>query len=138
MFTRMPWLRPLALLLAAWMFLTALPGGPAFAALVPTADLAPPDRSPEAAREKIMGLLAREEVEARLRTQGIDPEEARARVAALSDAEALEIARRIDSLPAGAGAVGVLVTAILIIFLVLLLTDLLGLTDVFPFVRKHR
>ncbi len=138
MFPAMSWLRPLALLLAAWMFLTALPVGPVFAALVPTADLLPQDRSSDEARETIRGLLAREEVQARLRTQGIDPEEAWARVAALSDAEAQEIARRIDSLPAGSGAVGVLVTAVLIIFLVLLLTDLLGLTDVFPFVRKHR
>ncbi|MEJ5357838.1 MAG: PA2779 family protein [Desulfobacterales bacterium] len=138
MFTRMPLLRPLCWVLAAWMLLTALPAGRAFAALVPTADLLPQDRSPDAAREMIRSLLAREEVQARLRAQGIDPEEARARVDALSDAEAREIARRIDSLPAGSGAVGVLVTAILIVFLVLLLTDLLGLTDVFPFVRKHR
>lgn len=138
MFTRTLLLRPLSLILAAWMLLTALPVGPALAALVPTSDLLPLDRSPDEAREKIRGLLARKEVQARLRAQGIDPEEAQARVAALSDAEAREIARRIDSLPAGSGVVGVLVTAILIIFLVLLLTDLLGLTDVFPFVRKHR
>jgi hypothetical protein len=44
----------------------------------------------------------------------------------------------LDELPAGegAGAIGVIVGAILIIFLVLLVTDLLGLTDVFPFVKK--
>jgi hypothetical protein len=41
-------------------------------------------------------------------------------------------------MPAGQGAIGVVVGAILIIFLVLLLTDLLGLTDVFPFVHSQR
>ncbi len=131
-------IRPLALFMASWMFFTVLPVGPVSAALLPTDELLPPEESAEAARGKIRSLLAREEVQAQLRAQGIEPEEAAARVAALSDAEAREIARRIDALPAGSGAVGVLVTAILIVFLVLLLTDLLGLTDVFPFVRKHR
>ncbi|MCI0366308.1 MAG: PA2779 family protein [Phycisphaerales bacterium] len=41
-------------------------------------------------------------------------------------------------MPAGQGAVGAVVGVILILFLVLLLTDLLGLTDVFPFVNKQR
>jgi hypothetical protein len=47
-----------------------------------------------------------------------------------------EIAGRLDQLPAGQSAVGAVVGAILIIFLVLLITDLLGLTNVFPFVRR--
>ncbi len=131
-------IRPLAFFMASWMLFTVLPVGPVSAALIPTGELLPQEGSGEAARAKIRSLLAREEVQARLRAQGIDPAEAKARVAALSDTEAREIARRIDALPAGSGAVGVLVTAILIVFLVLLLTDLLGLTDVFPFVRKHR
>jgi hypothetical protein len=42
----------------------------------------------------------------------------------------------LDELPAGEGFVGVVVGAALIIFLVLLITDLLGLTDVYPFVNK--
>lgn len=131
-------IRPLALFMATWMLFTVLPVGPVSAALIPTGEILPQEGPAEAAREKIRSLLAREEVQASLRAQGIDPGEAQARVAALSDAEVREIARRIDALPAGSGAVGVLVTAILIVFLVLLLTDLLGLTDVFPFVRKHR
>jgi hypothetical protein len=36
------------------------------------------------------------------------------------------------------GVTSWVVGAILIIFLVLLITDLLGLTDVFPFVKKSR
>jgi hypothetical protein len=59
-------------------------------------------------------------------------------VESLSDAEAVDVASRIDQLTAGGSAVGVIVGAILLVFLVLLITDLLGLTDVFPFVKKHR
>jgi hypothetical protein len=47
-----------------------------------------------------------------------------------------EIAGQLDQLPAGQSAVGAVVGAIVIIFLVLLVTDLLGLTNVFPFVRR--
>ena len=41
-------------------------------------------------------------------------------------------------MPAGQGAIGVIIGAALIIFLVLLITDIVGITDVFPFVKKHR
>jgi hypothetical protein len=67
----------------------------------------------------------------------VDPAQAAARVAALSDPQIREIAGELDQLPAGQSAVAAVVGAILIIFLVLLVTDLLGLTDVFPFVN-HR
>ena len=53
-----------------------------------------------------------------------------------SDEEIRQIAGHMDELPAGEGGLGVVVGAILIIFLVLLITDILGVTDVFPFVKK--
>jgi hypothetical protein len=65
----------------------------------------------------------------------VSREQARARVAALSDAEAAELAARIDELPAG--GIDVLGVA-LIVFLVLLLTDILGYTKIFPFTRPAR
>ena len=57
-------------------------------------------------------------------------------MAALSDDEIRAIADRIDTLPAGQGAVGAVVGAALIVFIVLLITDLAGLTDVFSFTKK--
>jgi hypothetical protein len=69
---------------------------------------------------------------------GVNPDEAAARVAALDDAQVREIAGQLDRLPAGQSAIGIIVGAILIIFLVLLLTDLLGLTNVFPFVNHRK
>jgi hypothetical protein len=69
----------------------------------------------------------------------VSSSEVKARVAALTDAEALQLAREIDSLPAGAdGGVSAIVGALVLIFLVLLLTDLLGYTKVFPFTKPIR
>ena len=76
-----------------------------------------------------------------LRALGIDPDEATRRAAALSEEELRVIAGRIDAAPAGQGAgsaVAAIVGLALFIFLVLLITDLLGLTDVFPFVKSQR
>ena len=66
----------------------------------------------------------------------VDPAEAVQRVAGLSDAEVQRIAGHLDQLPAGQGAIGAVIGAAVLIFLILLVTDLLGLTDVYPFVRN--
>jgi UPF0716 family protein affecting phage T7 exclusion len=46
------------------------------------------------------------------------------------------VSQHIESMPAGGNAVGIIVGAILLVFIILLITDLLGLTNVFPFVKK--
>lgn len=130
-------LKYVALFMATWMFMMVAPCQTVLAALVPT-EAAVEARSAREARDLINSLLSREEVQKQLKLHGIEPLEAKARVDSLSDAEAVDVAKRIDQLPAGGSTVGIIVGAILIIFLVLLITDLLGLTDVFPFVKKHR
>ena len=69
-----------------------------------------------------------------LATLGVDPLEARARVAALSDREVMEVARRLEDQPAGQGFVGAVVGVVAVSAAVLFFTDLLGFTDVFSFV----
>ncbi len=92
-----------------------------------------------AARDRIDSVLERADVRAQLETRGVSPAEVKARVAALSDAEAAQLAHQIDSLPAGAdGGVGAIVGALVLVFLILLITDLLGWTKVFPFTRTIR
>jgi len=54
-------------------------------------------------RERIAAVLDRDEVRTRLADYGVDPAEAKARVAALTDEEATRLAAEIDALPAGAG-----------------------------------
>ena len=75
-------------------------------------------------------MLDREEVRAQLERHGVAVEDVKERLGALTDAEAALLAERIDRLPAG-GVLGVLLT----VFIILLVTDILGLTKVFPFTR---
>lgn len=87
-----------------------------------------------AERERLTSLLERGEVRARLEALGVDPAKARQRVAALSDAEAAQLAAQLDELPAGGDLLG----AAVLIFLVLLFTDMMGYTKIFPFTRSAR
>ena len=87
------------------------------------------------AHQQLKQFLARDEIRAELVKLGVDANQAQARVDSLSDQEATLAAERLQQLPAGGDGI---VGAIVFVFLVLLLTDLLGLTDVFPFVKKHR
>jgi len=87
-----------------------------------------------AERERLAGMLDRSEVRERLRALGVDPANAKARVAALSDAEAAQLAAQLDELPAG----GDILVAAVLIFLVLLVTDMMGYTKIFPFTRSAR
>jgi hypothetical protein len=83
-------------------------------------------------RARVQDLLGRAEVKDRLLAAGVDPSQVSARVDALSDSDVHQLAAKIDQLPAGGDALGVLV----FVFIVLLITDILGFTDVFPFVKK--
>ena len=87
-----------------------------------------------AARERVLAFLAREEVQRELAQLGVDPGVASRRAAALSDAEIEQIAGRLDEASAGQ-FFGMVVNAAVLVFLVLLATDLLCLTTVFPFAR---
>ncbi|BBI62442.1 hypothetical protein HSBAA_37480 [Vreelandella sulfidaeris] len=122
-------------LLIAALVITSLPVAAAPAApqsmdLVSTQSVLSADRA-GADRERINEILARADVQDQLLKQGVDLDEVEARVAALSDAEAQQMAEQLEQLPAGAGVVG----ALFAVFIILLVTDILGLTDVYPFTR---
>lgn len=88
-----------------------------------------------AERTRLAGLLERGELRAQLQALGVDPTEVQARVAALSDEEAARLVAEIDAAPAGGS--DALVIA-LIVFLVLLFTDIMGYTKIFPFTRSAK
>jgi hypothetical protein len=125
--------KPVAAILIGAMTAISVPIVPAQAALVGTDRII--EQTEGSARERVAAFLAREDVVAQLEALGISPEEAQSRVAALSDQEISEIAGKLDTLPAG-GVLGALIGAALIVFIVLLITDLLGLTHVFGFTNK--
>jgi len=85
-------------------------------------------------RDRVSSFLARDDVRQALQTQGVSPQAAAERVQAMSDAEVEQLAGRIDQAPAGGDVLGVLFT----VFIVLLVTDIMGLTKVFPFTRSVR
>ena len=83
-------------------------------------------------RDRVKSFLGRTEMREQLQALGLSPQAARDRVDALSDEEVASLAGRLDQLPAGsADPLGVA----LVVFLVLLLTDILGFTKIFPFTR---
>ena len=126
-----------SLFMAAVTLLIAVPYQPLLAAMVPT-DATIYDNKAEEARDYLKSLISRDDIRKSLLSKGIDPDEAKIRVESLTDSEATAVADQIEQLPAGGGAIGVIIGAALIIFLVLLATDILGYTDVFPFVKKHK
>ena len=92
----------------------------------------------ESSRAQVNAFLQREDVLAAMQQQGVDAVEAQKRVASLSDAELARISQAMEQLPAGGSTIGTIVGAALFIFVVLLITDLLGLTNVFSFVNGRR
>ena len=87
------------------------------------------------ARNAIKTFFAREDAQTALRAQGIDPLEAMARVDSLTDAEARRIAGEIEDLPAGGGFLVTFLMVVGIIVVILIITDAMGYTNVFTFVR---
>jgi hypothetical protein len=66
-------------------------------------------------RERIAAVIDREEVRTRLADYGVDPAEANARVAALTDEEATRLAAEMDSLAAGGGAESIILLPIYLV-----------------------
>ncbi|MDD2918889.1 PA2779 family protein [Rhodoferax sp.] len=85
-------------------------------------------------RATVNQFLARDEVRQAMLGQGVTSQAALERVAAMSDSEVAQLAGRIDQAPAGGDVLGILFT----VFIVLLITDIMGLTKVFPFTRSVR
>jgi len=103
---------------------------PAQAGLISTQSV-----SAAGSRDRIAVILERADVQSRLETFGVSPAEVKARIAAMSDAEVAQLAGKIDSLPAGGESI---IGAIVLVFLVLLITDILGWTKIFPFTKSMR
>lgn len=115
----------------------ALTGLPAHAVTISAEQVAESEgiTSGTAQRERLLAALEREDVARVLAERGVDLDQARLRVAALSDAEAARLGAEIDRAPAGANDV---VGSLIFVLVLLLITDILGYTKVFPFTRPIR
>ena len=86
-------------------------------------------------RSQLNEFFDRDNVKSYLRAQGVEPASVQARVDGLTDAETHALAGRLDEFPAGQDF-GTVVVVAFVVFLTLLITDILGYTDIFPFVKK--
>jgi hypothetical protein len=90
--------------------------------------------APAMDRAQLIDEMQKKEVRDEMIRLGISPDEAEARLAALSDAEVARLVRQAEADKAGADIVGTLFT----VFIILLVTDLLCFTRVFNFTRCVR
>ena len=128
--------RVMVRVLAVCMGVSGLPIPAAHAELVAT-DRIEAQAKPSA-RVYLGSLLDRVDVRAALESHGVSAEDAKARVAALSDDEVEQLAAKIDSLPAGGNGFETVLWIAFLVFLILLITDILGFTKVFPFTRPAK
>jgi len=123
--------KPVSFAVAAGMLALSLHVPAARAALVGTEAVVQASQA-LAERDRLRDTLNRVDVKERLVSLGVDPAQVQARVDALTDDEAMRLSKQMDEMPAGGDAIGWLV----FIFVLLIITDVLGLTDVFPFTKK--
>lgn len=76
---------------------------------------------------RIAAFLQRADVQRQLQANGVTADEAQARLAALSDADIARINGQIDTLPAGSS----LFALVGAVFIVLLILEIVGVTDIF-------
>lgn len=130
----------MALVIAA----TSLPIHLASAGMIPTEEMISSSISPDdvqrqgdeqaqSARERVQELLAKDSVRNEMVTLGVDPNEAEARVAAMTEQELASLAGQLDKLPAGEGAGSVLII-LFVVFGIAVLLDALGVLNILPFV----
>jgi hypothetical protein len=128
-------LKPIGFLLAIFMFMLSGPYQSALAAMIETESVVDSERA-QNAREYLKTFLAREDVKSTLVSQGIDPREARSRIDSLTEEEARFVADHLDEMPAGGGFFTTLLIVVFLVFVILLVTDITGYTDIFPFVKS--
>lgn len=115
--------------------LIVLPIGSAQAAMIDNDHLISQAHS-EPNQQELLQILDREEVRQQLTALGVSADAVKERVNRMTDDEVVRLNQRLADLPAGEGAdvLGIL----LVIFIVFVVTDVLGATDIFPFIRPIR
>jgi len=86
-------------------------------------------------RDSLQQLFKQDQVRAQLQALGVSPEWARERARTLTDADLARINNGTGQLEAGGDSVlGVL----LVIFIIFVITDIIGATNIFPFIHPVR
>ena len=83
------------------------------------------------ARTELLQTINRADVKEQLLNMGVKAEDIESRVKLMTHEEIAQLNQQIDELPAGGDLLGV----ILIVFIVFVITDVIGATDIFPFIK---
>lgn len=87
--------------------------------------------------DKVNSFLQRQDVRNYLEAMGVDGADAQHRVNALTGEEIHMLAQQIDQMPAGGDALGTLLGIALVTFVILIILDIAGITDIFSFIKKR-
>lgn len=81
-------------------------------------------------KQQVLSFVDSAEVQTKLIELGVNPEDAKQRIAAMTTAELDALNNELNEMPAG-GIVGVIITVLVVVAVL----DLMGITDVYPFIR---
>ena len=130
-------LKPVSLIMIAFMLTISGTFQSAYGAIIGTENLLN-EAHGESAKAYLKELLARQDIQHALISQGITPDEAAARIDSLSNAEAVRAADQFEQLKTGGGFLETFLILVFLTFLILLITDIAGYTDIFPFVTPMK
>jgi len=82
-------------------------------------------------REQLLQLTQTEDARQLLQDLGVAPDQVEQRINNMTQDELTQFNQQVNDMPAGAGIIGV----ILVVFLVLIVLDLLGTTNIFPVIK---
>ena len=115
------------------ILLALMPLLPAQAAMIGNDQIVNQDLSHQT-RDGLQQLFEQETAQQKLQAWGVTPDQIKSRIDSLTDAELARINKQVNDLQAGGDVLGIL----LVIFLVFVITDIIGATDVFPFINPAR
>ena len=126
--------RFITLLVALSFFGLQIAGSVAQASMVGTGELLQ-SQQVQTDRVDLEVLLDRDDVRTQLIDMGVDIDDAKLRISQLTDTELATLSQHMAELPAGGNSV---LGALLLIFIVFVITDVIGATNIFTFIHPVR
>lgn len=122
--------RAFARIMAVMMVVIGLMSASAQAAMVTTGDVIS-TASQQETRAQVLAILDQDEARDALLSLGVAPADVEQRVQDMTTAELQAFSKQVEEMQAGGSAVGV----IILIFVILIVLDLLGTTNIFPVIK---
>jgi hypothetical protein len=100
-------------------------------AAIVTNDIVVSQLQQNSAKTELLQTISRSDVKEQLLALGVNPADVESRINLMTHEEIAQLNQKIDELPAGGDVLGIL----LVIFIVFVITDVIGATDIFPFIH---